>query len=131
MKDTVALPADAVHCISGLVYQVLRPGQGDDRPRPDDVVQVLLAARNDAARSFDPAAESGPPRSFVVKDAVAGLAEAFQLMGIGQQMRVWFPADPARHQEKILSFDIEMVNFIHMTEKPPLRRELTSPRQEP
>jgi FKBP-type peptidyl-prolyl cis-trans isomerase len=131
MTDAAAPSSDAVHCISGLVYQVLRPARGDDRPGPDDIVRVLLEACDEAARSVDSSAESGAARVFVVKNAAPGLAEAFQLMGIGQKMRVWFPADPARRQEETMSFEVEMVDFTRVAEKPPLPHELTSPRRNP
>jgi FKBP-type peptidyl-prolyl cis-trans isomerase len=134
-QKVTSVPSDAIHCISGLIFQVLRPGTSDERPGPDDVVQVLYQARTDTGHLLDCPDENGTPRTFPVREAIPGLAEAFQLMTVGQKMRVWIPAhlasDKSREaKERTLTFDLEMVSFTRVKEPPSLPRELTSPRKE-
>jgi len=129
-----SVPSNAIHCISGLVYQVLRRGTSDERPGPDDAVQVLLEERDNAENFIDSSGENGTPRTFIVREAIPCLAEAFQLMAAGQKIRVWLPAhltsDESRAtKESTLTLDIEMVSFTHAKESPSLPNELTSPRR--
>jgi hypothetical protein len=129
------VPSDAVHCISGLIYQVLRPGTGDERPGPDDVVQVHCRAWNEAAAVCG-APKSGTPQTLSVSEAIPGLAEAFQLMTVGQQIRVWIPArlsSPAVQEAKrgAMVLDLELVDFTRVKPPPSVPLELRSPRKEP
>lgn len=134
-ESAASIPPDAIYCISGLIYQVLRSGTGNERPGPDDVVQVLHKARTETGQLFDIAGEDGNPKTLSVSGAIPGLAEALQLMTVGQKMRVWIP--PNLSSEKLreayketLILDIELVNFTRMEEPPSIPIELTSPRRQ-
>jgi FKBP-type peptidyl-prolyl cis-trans isomerase len=134
-EDVTAIPSEAIHCISGLIYQVLRPGTGKERPGPDDVVQVLYKARTETGHLFETAGEQGTPQTFSISKVISGLAEALQLMTVGQKMRVWIPPNLSSNElqeahKGTLIFDIELVSFTRVKEPPSLPIELTSPRKE-
>lgn len=135
-QKSSSIPSDAIHCVTGLVYQVLKPGTGNDQPGPNDIVQVVLKqAQADTEPLLDTSDESSAPQTISVGKVIPGLAEAFQLMAVGQKMRVWIPAHLAdgksqEVKERTLIFDIEMVSFTRLKEPPSLPRELTSPQKE-
>src|SRR5688500_4747545 len=95
-----SIPPDAIRCISGLIYQVLRPGAGNERPGPDDVVQVVYKARTETGHLFDTSGDNDTPKILSMRGVIPGLAEALQLMTVGQHMRVWIP--PNLSSEKLL-----------------------------
>jgi FKBP-type peptidyl-prolyl cis-trans isomerase len=121
----------AMHCISGLIYEVLKPGKGDERPGPHDVVHVRYKEWNADGQLIDASNEQGPPRSLSVGEVMPGLSEAFQLMTVGQQMRVWIPAaltsEKSAGQEML--FDLELVGFTRIGNPPSISPELVSPRK--
>jgi len=134
-EKVTSIPSDAIPCIFGVIYQVLRPGVGNEIPGPDDVVQVLYKAWTEAGHLFETSGEKGIPRTFSVRETVSGLAEALQLMTSGQKMRVWIPSNLSSKElqeakKGTLIFDIELVSFTRIKERPSLPIELTSPRKE-
>lgn len=133
MADTgPVIPSDAIRCVSGLIYQVLRPGKSEEKPGLDDVVQVSIEARSDSSRASDSPVASGALRTIIVREAAPELAEALQLMTVGQKMRVWLPANlasaPGDAKERTLTYDIEMVGLTRVSGPAALPLELTSPR---
>jgi FKBP-type peptidyl-prolyl cis-trans isomerase len=114
---------------------VLSPGTGNERPGPDDVVQVVYRARTETGHLFDSSGDNDTPKTLSVGGVIPGLAEPLQLMTVGQKMRVWIPpnlpSDKLREAKKgTLMFDIELVGFTRVKEYPSLPIELTSPRKE-
>jgi FKBP-type peptidyl-prolyl cis-trans isomerase FklB len=131
--DNPPIPPDAIRCISGLIYQVLKPGAGNERPGPDDVVQVVYRARTARGHLLDTSGDTS--KTLSVRGAMPGLAEALQLMTVGQKMRVWMPPTPSTDKPREVKnwtvvFDIELVGFTRMKEYSSLPTELTSPRKE-
>lgn len=131
----ISNPRAATHCISGLIYQVLRPGEGNTRPGPDDELQVVYTARTETGSLFDTSGDSDTPKTLSVRGAMPGLAEALQLMTVGQEMRVWIPPELSSDTLKearqgTLIFDITLVGFARRKEYPSLPVELTSPRND-
>lgn len=134
-ENDPTIPPDAIRCISGLIYHVLRPGTGNERPGPDDVVQVVYSARTEIGHLFDTSGDNDTPKILSMREVIPGLAEALQLMTVGQRMCVWIPpnllSDKLREAKKgTLIFDITLVDFTRMKEYPSLPIELTSPRKE-
>ena len=70
------IPPAAIRCISGLIYQVLRPGTGNERPGPDDVVQVVYRARTETGRLFDTSGDNNTPKTLSMRGVIPGVAEA-------------------------------------------------------
>lgn len=134
-EPDASIPADAIRCISGLVYQVLRPGSGNQRPGPDDVVQVVYRAQTATGQPFDTSGDDDTPKTLSMREVMPGLAEALQLMTVGQQMRVWIPPNLASEtlraaQAGTLIYDLALVDFTRMKEYPALPIEITSPQKE-
>jgi FKBP-type peptidyl-prolyl cis-trans isomerase len=134
-EHDASIPADAIRCISGLIYQVLRPGTGNERPGPDDVVQVVYRAQTETGQPFETSGDNDTPKTLSMREVMPGLAEALQLMTVGQKMRVWIPpklaSDNLREaQTGTLIYDLALVDFTRMKEYPVLPIELTSPQKE-
>ena len=131
MSAPPAPPPDAIRCISGLVYQVTRPGHGREKPGPDDVVRVSYEAVTEAGDPFARTGEGG--RTMSVGEAGPGLAEALQLMSVGQRSRAWIPPSLASDEARAagvgtLVYDLELLGFERTKEYPAVPVELTSPR---
>ena len=134
-ENATPFPPHAIYCISGLVYEVLKPGTGNERPGADDVVQVIYTALTDPQSRFASSGESETPQTLSVNQVMPGLAEALQLMTVGQKLRVWIPPHLASTQlqeaaQGTLIMDIELVGFTRMRDYPPVPNELRSPRKE-
>ena len=134
-ENDASIPPAAIRCISGLIYQVLTPGTGNERPGPDDMVQVVYTARTETGHLFETSGDNDTPKTLSMRELIPGLAEALQLMTVGQRMRVWIP--PTLSSDKLreaktgtLIFDMTVVGFTRMKEYPSLPIELTSPRKE-
>ena len=82
IKDgVIALP-------SGLLYKVLRAGDGDSHPTPDsscDCHYEGRTAQNLAGDPFDSSYARGAPTPFSPDQVIKGMAEALQLMVEGDQ----------------------------------------------
>jgi FKBP-type peptidyl-prolyl cis-trans isomerase len=120
---------DAVHLASGLVYQMLRPGTGEERPGPDDVVRASYEAWTDTGRLL---ADTGPV-TFPVSGLCPGLAEAVQLMSAGARIRVWVPPYLAGSHygeaaEETRTYEIDLDGFTRTGEPRQIPPELRSPR---
>jgi FKBP-type peptidyl-prolyl cis-trans isomerase len=135
LENNISIPPDVKYCISGLTYQVLRPGTGNERPGSDDVVQAVYQAWTEAGHRFDTSGDNNTPKVLSVREVIPGLGEALQLMRVGQKIRAWIPpnlsSDELRESKQgTLIFDIELVGFTRMREYPSLPLELTSPQKE-
>ena len=103
--------------VSGLEYQVLKPGAGP-KPTTADVVQVDYVGKLTNGTQFD-ANPAGQPAVMPVGQVVPGFAEALQLMPRGAKYRVWLPPQLAYGDREagpipansVLVFDITMHDF--------------------
>ena len=101
-----------IHCVSGLDYEVIEPGGGENPPGPEDVVEVRM---------------SGEDRTLRVDEVSPGLAEALQLLTVGRKIRVWIPAELGEGEAS--THEIELISLTRTREYPTLPIELTSPRE--
>ena len=120
--NDVSVSPDAIHCISGLIYRVLRPGAGNERPGPDDVVEVVYRAWTETGDLFETSGDD-TPKTLFMRGLIPGLAEALQIMTVGQKMRVWIPpslssAEGREAKKGTLIFDLALVGFTRMKEYP-------------
>ena len=100
-----------IHCVSGLDYEVIERGPGDETPGPEDVVEVRM---------------NGEQRTLRVDEVGPGLAEALQLMTVGGKVRAWIP--PRLSAGEPSPVDLELLSFTRTRDYPALPVELTSPR---
>ena len=134
MAQPPSIPPDAVRCISGLIYRVMKNGAGQERPGPADIVRVLYEDLADA-ESSQTGGGTIAPHTWKLTQVGAGLAEALQIMTVGQQLRVWVPPHlvdrpPQTEETGPTVADITLLGFTRTSPPPSLSRELTSPRRD-
>lgn len=121
--DVAAVPDDAARTDSGLAYKVLRPGEGEGRPGPNDKVTLRYSGWTTDGVMFDSTETKRRSRSFKVNKVIPGFSEGLQLMVAGEKSRFWIPVElayaglPGR-PEGMLVFDIELVSFDRAPETP-------------
>jgi len=76
---------------SGLVFQLVKPGQGDS-PKPTDVVRVHYRGTFLDGREFDSSHQRGQPAEFPLNRVIPCWTEALQLMRVGSSARLTCPA---------------------------------------
>jgi FKBP-type peptidyl-prolyl cis-trans isomerase len=84
-------PADAEKRASGLASKVTKAGTGDERPELHDKVRVHFTFWNEKGKLANSSEKLGGPVTWELTGVVVGLAEALQLMRVGEQRRLWVP----------------------------------------
>lgn len=77
---------------SGLMYEVVEPGDG---PTPDAEDQVVVHYRGTLpdGTQFDSSYDRGEPATFSLQGVIPGFAEGIQLMSVGSTYRLYIPPD--------------------------------------
>lgn len=105
----------AKRTVSGLSYQVLKPGSGRRHPTETSTVAVYYSGWTSIGKLFDSAMESGKPATLSLGDVIPGWTEGVQLMVEGEKTRFWIPESLAyKGQGPVygdLVFDIELVKI--------------------
>ncbi len=117
--DVAEPPEDALKTESGLVYKILKPGDGEERPGPRDQVEVHYTGWTVDGSMFDSSVVRGQPTTFPVNRVIAGWTEGLQLMRRGEKARFWIPADLAYGERPqrpgapagMLVFDVELIDI--------------------
>ncbi len=122
---SAAVPsADAITTRSGLIYEVLRPGDGDLHPGPNDSVTVHYEGSDAAGEVFDSSYERGEPATFPVNRVVDGFAEGVRLMTVGAKYRLFVPEHlgykgvPGRPQG-LMVYVVELEGILRVPPPPP------------
>jgi len=79
---------------SGLQYQILVQGDGDN-PSATDQVKVHYQGTTIDGREFDSSYKRGEPITFPLNRVIAGWTEGLQLMKEGSKYRLFIPAELA------------------------------------
>jgi FKBP-type peptidyl-prolyl cis-trans isomerase FkpA len=82
---------NAVTTESGLVYQVLAPGQGE-RPKATDTVRVHYQGTLTDGKVFDSSRERGEPAEFALNRVIPCWTEGVQKMQVGERAKLVCPA---------------------------------------
>jgi len=113
--DVKTPPADAQRTKSGLVYQVLTPGEGRRHPKSIDEVTVHYTGWTTDGKMFDSSVMRGQPSSFRLNQVIPGWTEGVQLMVEGEKVRFWIPERLAYQGKQppfgMLVFDIELIRI--------------------
>jgi len=108
-------PSAAKRTVTGLYYQVLKPGSGRNHPMETSTVVVYYSGWMASGKLFDSAVESGKPATLSLTEVIPGWTEGIQLMVEGEKTRFWIPESLAyRGQGPVygdLVFDIELVKI--------------------
>jgi peptidylprolyl isomerase len=133
--DVAAPPADAKKTPSGLATKVLKAGTGKDHPKPADKVTVHYTGWTKDGKMFDSSVSRKAPASFALDQVIKGWTEGLQLMVVGEQRRLWIPADlaygePARRPGAPagpLTFDVELISIDVAPKPPPVPEDVKKP----
>lgn len=113
--DVKAPPADAKRTVSGLAYQVLKPGTGTRHPSKVDEVTVNYTGWTIDGKMFDSSVARGAPSTFPLDRVIPGWTEGMQLMVEGETTRFWIPEKLAYQGKQApfgsLVFDIELIKI--------------------
>ena len=101
---------------SGLQYEVLEEGNGDN-PEASDQVQVHYTGTLINGEVFDSSRERGQPVTFGLSQVIPGWTEGLQLMSEGARYKLYIPADlaygaggnQAIGPNETLVFDVELL----------------------
>lgn len=105
---------------SGLKYEILKKGDGGDRPKFGDTVEVHYTGTLEDGTEFDSSRRRGQPASFRLGNVIEGWNEGLQLMSAGARYRFTIPGDLAYGAEgrpprippnATLIFDVELLGF--------------------
>lgn len=79
---------------SGLQYEVIEAGEGDN-PKASDTVKVHYTGKLIDGTVFDSSVDRGQPATFGVTQVIPGWVEALQLMKAGSKWRLHIPSQLA------------------------------------
>jgi peptidylprolyl isomerase len=115
--DVARPPEHARRSISGLRWCVMRPGDGNARPRATDRVTVHYTGWTTDGEMFDSSHTRGEPATFPVNALIAGWTEGLQRMTVGEVTRFWIPQSIAyggsmSGPRGMLVFDVELIAIL-------------------
>lgn len=112
--DVAGPPPSAERTASGLASRVLRAGTGRAHPGSTDRVTVHYTGWTTDGQMFDSSRARGRPATFPLDGVIPGWTEGVQLMVVGEERRLWIPADLAyagrSGPQGMLVFDIELIS---------------------
>jgi len=102
---------------SGMLYQVLKNGTGEDHPSPSDKVTVHYHGTLIDGTVFDSSVDRGQPIDFYLNQVIPGWTEGLQKMVVGEKARLTIPANLAYGNKpvgtipggSVLVFDVELI----------------------
>jgi FKBP-type peptidyl-prolyl cis-trans isomerase len=132
--DVAEAPPQAAKTPSGLASKVLSKGKGTKTPGRHDKVIINFTGWTSEGKVIDSSVPDGEPRTVLMDDLIAGLAEGLRLMGKGETRRMWIPAalatsgQPRRRGPAEPSvFDVELVDFVKMPDPMPVPEDVDAP----
>ena len=116
LADYAGLPG-VTKTADGLMYRVIKSGDGKTAQKTDDQVTVLYKGQLIDGTVFD---KSQQPAPMPLSGVLPGFAEALKLMPKGAKYRFWLPAKigygdkaaGAIPPNSDLVFDVELIDFI-------------------
>jgi FKBP-type peptidyl-prolyl cis-trans isomerase FkpA len=112
-KDAKVITTD-----SGLMYKVVKEGQGDS-PKATDTVTVHYTGKLTDGTVFDSSIPRGQPATFPLNRVISGWTEGVQLMKPGAKYQFLIPANLAYGEEgggpippnAMLHFEVELLSI--------------------
>merc|ERR1711957_588082 len=86
---------DVVKLPSGLLYKVLKKGEGTHHPTADSPCDCHYAGTTIDGKEFDSSYKRGKPTTFAPNQVIKGWTEAMQLMVEGDKWEMYIPSDLA------------------------------------
>ena len=121
--ELAAPPATAAKLPSGVATLQLRPGQGKETPRLQDLVHFRSIGRRPDGTVVQNTFASPSPQKLLVTKLIPVWREAILGMVPGEQRRFWFPAalapkNPESGAQEPIVFDVELVGIGRMPDPP-------------
>lgn len=124
--DVAAPPANAEKSASGLAWIVLTPGDGKEKPDPEDKVKVHYTGWSKDGTMFDSSVARGQPTSFGLSQVIKGWTEGVGMMTKGEKRRFWIPGSlaygdtPRRPGAPAgqLTFEVELIDILKAPKAP-------------
>lgn len=104
---------------SGLQYEVLSKGEGDEKPTLESLVTTHYHGTLIDGTVFDSSVDRGEPVTFPLGDVIEGWQEALQLMTVGDKWRIVLPPELAYGEHgtgaigpnSVLVFEVELLEI--------------------
>ena len=125
-KEAKAKEDGVVTLESGLMYKVLRDGDGENHPKASTSCECHYEGKLIDGTVFDSSVERKSPATFPVNGVIAGWTEALQLMQVGAKYKLFIPADLAYGKSgagrdigpnATLIFEVELLSIKGQEEK--------------
>ncbi|MDX2187466.1 MAG: FKBP-type peptidyl-prolyl cis-trans isomerase [Opitutaceae bacterium] len=102
----------------GVVYEILKPGEGD-YPKATDTVSVQYIGKLPDGSTFDSSYDSGQPIEFPLSGVIPGWTEGIQKINKGGKIRLTIPSELAYGPEprqgipanSVLIFEVELLDI--------------------
>jgi len=123
-EDLRSPPAAAVRSPTGLVSQVLTPGDGDYSPDANDMVSVSYTGWTPAGAEFTSSRQlENGLRTFNLQQTFPGWTEGIRLMVLNETRRLWIPAalapqKPSEGPRGSVIFDVELKGILRLPNAP-------------
>jgi FKBP-type peptidyl-prolyl cis-trans isomerase len=122
--DVAAVPEDAIKTDSGMAYKILRAGEGEGSPGPEDHVVAHFSVWKPDGSLYDSSVLREKPIDFSMDLTVPAFHEAFQMMVVGEKRRLWVPMEMAQLDatsriDSEMVFDVELLSFAQKPVIPP------------
>ncbi|KAA0695963.1 FKBP-type peptidyl-prolyl cis-trans isomerase [Halopseudomonas laoshanensis] len=105
---------------SGLQYEVITEGEGEEQPAESDVVTVHYEGKLVDGTVFDSSISRGEPVELPVNGVIPGWVETLQLMNVGDKWKVTIPSElaygarspsPVIPPNSVLVFELELLGI--------------------
>ncbi|NVK54288.1 MAG: FKBP-type peptidyl-prolyl cis-trans isomerase [Alteromonadaceae bacterium] len=87
--------ADVTATASGLLYRIIEQAEGGEVPGMHNSVKVHQRIKLGDGSVIDDTYKKGLPEEYAVSEAIEGLQEGFQLMGVGSRYEFVIPPELA------------------------------------
>ena len=110
---------EVLETATGLQYQVLQKGQGNDHPSASSTVKVHYHGMLLDGTVFDSSVERAEPISFPLNQVIKGWTEGVQLMVVGDKFKFFIPSELAYGNRatgaitpgSLLIFEVELLQI--------------------
>ena len=95
LQDAEKNNANAKKTASGLIYEIVTPGDEAAKPKAIDTVRVVYEGKLKTGKVFDSSKERNDTVKFAVNQVIPGWTEGIQLVGKGGEINMWIPSELA------------------------------------
>jgi peptidylprolyl isomerase len=130
--DVAAAPPGAVQTASGVAMTILKRGRGQERPQGNDCVKLHFTGWKRDGSFLASSRLRGEPENQCLQAMFPGVAEALKTMVVGDERRLWIPADLTYRMDDPdepppradVTYDVEL---LEIQRAPPTPQHLSAP----